>query len=52
MTRRHFQRFAEGVRDLSANPTKEEVAAMIATACKEFNSNFDRDRFTAACAVK
>ncbi|GAB3865493.1 hypothetical protein GCM10028801_36070 [Nocardioides maradonensis] len=56
LTRRHFQRIADGIQyvahDPSADPaTVAKVAHEVANACSVFNPAFDRRKFLAACGV-
>lgn len=56
LTRRHFERIADGVRYVANDPTADpstvaKVAHEVANACSTFNPSFDRRRFLQACGV-
>lgn len=58
MSRQHFQAIADAIKE-SHTPDEtalerqaiDAVAMNVASACKRFNSGFDRARFLAACKV-
>lgn len=51
MTRKHFKALAEGIKNLSDNPSKKEIARMVARVVMQFNPRFDGVRFMEACQV-
>jgi hypothetical protein len=51
MTRKHFERIAETIRELKVDEaTRKDIAERFATNLRPFNDNFNRARFVRACA--
>jgi hypothetical protein len=51
MTRKHFEIFAEEIRNIMDPHARLNAAIAAATACKRINAKFDFDRFYKACGV-
>jgi hypothetical protein len=52
MSRKHFQLFADAVKEIDDMIQREAVAFLIANVCKQANSNFDYDKFYKACGIR
>lgn len=51
MSKKHFAKLAESVRQIRNPQTRRECAEAIARVCATFNPRFDHARFFAACGV-
>lgn len=51
MTRQHFKALADEIANISDDTARLAAACAVARVCAKFNSNFNRDRFFAACNV-
>lgn len=52
MTKKHFKAFAEAIAEIRCNAERKRTAHLVAAVCRQFNYNFDYDRFLEACHVK
>jgi hypothetical protein len=51
MSKKHFIELAKQIATIKGKAARESAANAVANACKEFNPNFDVDRFLKACGV-
>lgn len=54
MTRKHFKAIADQIKSMPLDgdeSMREHIANEMADAVRQFNSNFDRNRFIEACGV-
>lgn len=52
MSRKHFKAFAEAISEITDRVERIRVAQLVATVCKQSNSNFDYYKFMHACGVQ
>jgi len=53
MTRKHFEKLAQKIREMVENNTTDlvEIANAVADVCEEENEKFSRNRFIQACGL-
>jgi hypothetical protein len=51
MSKKHFIELAKQIAGIKSKAARESAANAVANACKEFNANFDAQRFLKACGV-
>ena len=51
MTKKHFIAFAEAIAAIRCNAERKRTANLVATVCRQFNYNFDSERFYTACGL-
>lgn len=52
MSRKHFKAIAEALCNISDDAQRAYAARLMAGVCRQFNSNFDTERFYRACNVE
>lgn len=51
MSRKHFKLFAEAISQITDLQERKSVAYLVASVCKQSNSNFNYQTFYAACGL-